>query len=210
MRKGFFITFEGPDGSGKTTQIKLLSDYLTSQGYTVILTREPGGTETGERIREIILDPERKEYCNETELLLYAASRAQLVDEVIKPNLEAGNIVISDRFVDSSIAYQGFGRGLKDYVEMVNDHITKDCMPDMTLLFKIDDEAAKARAQGKPEKNRKQDTDFYKNAVTGYEYVEKKYPDRIFPIDATQAIDEIAYNIIKITNETCASRKKAK
>ena len=208
MRKGFFITFEGPDGSGKTTQIKLLSDYLTSQGYTVILTREPGGTETGERIRQIILDPERNEYCNETELLLYAASRAQLVYEVIKPNLEAGNIVISDRYVDSSVAYQGFGRGLKDYVEMVNDQFTKDCMPDMTLLFKIDDEAAKTRAKGKPEKNKKQDKDFYKNALAGYEYVEKKYPDRIFPIDASQAIDEIAYKIIKITNEKCTRRKK--
>lgn len=200
MSKGFFITFEGPDGSGKTTQIKLLSDYLTSQGYTVIFTREPGGTEAGERIRKIILDPERKEYCNETELLLYAASRAQLIDEVIKPNLEAGNIVISDRFVDSSVAYQGFGRGLKEYVELVNDHLTKNCMPDLTLLFKMDDGEAKKRAQGKPEKARKQDHEFYKNALVGYDYLEKKYPDRVYPIDASRAIDEIAYEIIKLVN----------
>lgn len=206
MSKGFFISFEGPDGSGKTTQIKLLSEYLTSQGYTVILTREPGGTEIGERIRQIILDSDRKEYSNETELLLYAASRAQLIDEVIKPNLEAGNIVISDRFVDSSIAYQGFGRDLKDYVEAVNEYFTKDCMPNLTLLFKIDDETAKARAQGKPDKNRKQESSFYKKALLGYEYVEKKYPDRIFPIDASRPIDEIAYNIIKITNEKRAER----
>lgn len=206
MSKGFFITFEGPDGSGKTTQIKLLSDYLTSQGYTVILTREPGGTEIGEKIRKIILDVEANQMSYVSEVLLYAASRAQHIKEVIMPNLEAGNIVISDRFVDSSIAYQGFGRGLGEYVEMVNDYFVKDCMPDLTLMFKLDKKVARERVSGKKDKVREQSDEFYQRALKGYEYLEQKYPDRIFPIDASKAIDEIAYNIIKFTNDKRAGK----
>jgi dTMP kinase len=129
MKKGYFITFEGPDGAGKTTQIDLLSDYFKSQGYDVVLTREPGGTELGEKIRQVIFEPGKQGMAPEAEVLLYAASRAQHIKEVIAPNLLAGNVVISDRFIDSSIAYQGFGRGMLDYVELVNNYITKDFMP---------------------------------------------------------------------------------
>lgn len=149
MKKGYFITFEGPDGAGKTTQIELLVDYLKSQCYDVVLTREPGGTELGEKIRQIILESGKPEMSPEAEVLLYAASRAQLIDQVIKPNLSAGNVVISDRFIDSGIAYQGFGRGNLDYVELVNDYLTKDCMPDLTILFKLDPQVAAERVAHK-------------------------------------------------------------
>ena len=110
--KGLFIVMEGPDGSGKTTQINLLEQYLKEAGYECLITREPGGTVIGEEVRELILNPEYKEMSPVTEMLLYAASRAQLVHEVIGPALEAGRIVISDRFVDSSIVYQGIARNL--------------------------------------------------------------------------------------------------
>ena len=110
--KGLFIVMEGPDGSGKTTQINLLEQYLNEAGYECLITREPGGTVIGEEVRELILNPEYKEMSPVTEMLLYAASRAQLVHEVIGPALEAGKIVISDRFVDSSIVYQGIARNL--------------------------------------------------------------------------------------------------
>ena len=107
--KGLFITFEGPDGSGKTTQLKLLADYLIKAGYEVITTREPGGTIIGNQIREILLNPNHKELMDQTEILLYAASRAQLVHETILPNLEKGKIILSDRYIDASIAYQAYG-----------------------------------------------------------------------------------------------------
>lgn len=110
MKKGIFITLEGPDGSGKSTQIQLLSEYLAEKGYDIVLTREPGGTAISEEIRKVILNPELKEMKDMTELLLYASARAQLVGEVIKPALEQGKAVISDRFIDSSAVYQEIGR----------------------------------------------------------------------------------------------------
>lgn len=201
MKKGFFITFEGPDGAGKTTQIELLSDYLKSQCYDVVLAREPGGTELGEKIRQIILDPGKQGMSFETEVLLYAASRAQHIKEVIMPNILAGNVVISDRFFDSSIAYQGFGRGMLEYVELVNNYITKDCTPNLTFLFKLDPQIAMKRVSSKPNKVKIETKEFYENAMKGYEYLAKKYPERVFSVDASKAIDEIAYRIIKIASQ---------
>lgn len=202
MKKGFFITFEGPDGAGKTTQIELLSDYLKSQCYDVVLAREPGGTELGEKIRQIIFDPGKQGMSFETEVLLYAASRAQHIKEVIMPNILAGNVVISDRYFDSSIAYQGFGRGMLEYVELVNNYITKDCTPNLTFLFKLDPETVIKRVTSKPNNKMKiESKEFYENAMKGYDYLEKKYPDRVFSVDASKAIDEIAYRIIKIASQ---------
>ena len=168
MKKGYFITFEGPDGAGKTTQIDLLSDYFKSQGYDVVLTREPGGTELGEKIRQVIFEPGKQGMAPEAEVLLYAASRAQHIKEVIAPNLLAGNVVISDRFIDSSIAYQGFGRGMLDYVELVNNNITKDFMPDLTFLFKLDPQIAKERVSFKKQKIKPESKEFYETAMKGY------------------------------------------
>lgn len=201
MKKGFFITFEGPDGAGKTTQIELLSDYLKSQCYDVVLAREPGGTELGEKIRQIIFDPGKQGMNVESEVLLYAASRAQHIKEIIIPNLLAGNVVISDRFIDSSIAYQGFGRGMLEYVELVNNYITKDCMPNLTFLFKLDPQIARKRVSFKSNKIKAESKEFYENVMNGYEYLEKKYPDRICSVDASKAIDEISYRIIKLVNQ---------
>ena len=121
MKKGIFLSLEGPDGSGKSTQIKYILDFFESRGYETVLTREPGGTSIGEKIRDVILDNENSEMDPMTETMLYAASRAQHVAQVIRPALEAGKVVICDRFVDSSIAYQGFGRDLGDCVAYINE-----------------------------------------------------------------------------------------
>ena len=121
MDKGLFITLEGPDGSGKSTQIEYLREYFHGKGIETVLTREPGGTEIGEKLRDIILDKGNCEMCDMTEALLYAASRAQHVNQLIKPALEAGKVVVCDRFIDSSIAYQGYGRKLGDAVRVINE-----------------------------------------------------------------------------------------
>lgn len=201
MKKGYFITFEGPDGAGKTTQIDLLSDYFKSQGYDVVLAREPGGTELGEKIRQVIFDPGEQGMTPEAEVLLYAASRAQHINEVIAPNLSAGKVVISDRFIDSSVAYQGFGRGMLEYVELVNDYITKDYIPDLTFLFRLDPKIARERVSFKPKKIKTESIEFYKKAMEGYESMEKTYPDRICSIDASMPIDYINYRIIKAASQ---------
>ena len=144
MEKGLFITVEGGDGSGKTTQLAFIKEYLTEKGEDVLFTREPGGTALGEKIRSVILDPANKEMVPMTESLLYAASRAQLVSEVIRPALAAGRTVVCDRYVDSSIAYQGYARGLGESVTTINGYAIGDCIPDATILIKVDP----AKSQG--------------------------------------------------------------
>lgn len=136
--KGTFITVEGPDGAGKTTQLQLLSDVLKEKGYNVMTTREPGGTRVGNEIRSLILNPVFEEMTEMTEILLYAASRAQHVEELIRPALEAGTIVLCDRFVDASLAYQGYGLGhLIDLVRQINASATGGLAPDRTYLFDL-------------------------------------------------------------------------
>lgn len=138
MKKGLFITFEGPDGCGKTSIINLLKEYY-KDNKKVFFTREPGGTKISEKIRDIILSKENKEMSERTEALLYAASRSQHVDEFIKPNLEKGNIIISDRFVLSSLAYQGGGRNLGvENVKKINDFATNGISPDLVFFFYVD------------------------------------------------------------------------
>lgn len=147
---GLFITLEGSDGSGKTTQANLLKDYLAQQGIDYLVTREPGGTQLGEAIRAVILDPQYTEMVPETEMLLYAACRAQLVKEVILPALEQGKVVISERFVDSSIAYQGYGLGRQylQKVKAINEVATGGLKPHLTLLYDIDPQSVIDRAIG--------------------------------------------------------------
>lgn len=196
MKRGYFITFEGGDGSGKSTQIKLLQGFLTEQGYHVLLTREPGGTAISEKIRDIILDKKNAEMCDMTETMLYAAARAQLVQQVIKPAVDGGDIVICDRFVDSSIAYQAWGRGLGDLVWDINRHAVGDYMPDLTILLKLDPMQGMKRI-----KSREQDRielssdDFHRKVYEGYLNLEAMDPDRIKGIDASQEIDRIAEQI---------------
>ena len=149
-RRGFFITVEGGDGAGKSTQLSKLKEYMQDKGFDTVFTREPGGTDIGEKVRKIILDVNNKEMAYHTEAYLYAASRAQNVRQVIRPALEKGKVVICDRFVDSSIAYQGFGRGLgKDRVWSINKDAVDDCMPDLTIFLDVDPIEASLRVEGR-------------------------------------------------------------
>ena len=198
--EGIFITMEGPDGSGKTTQIDLLKKYLEHKGYDIVIAREPGGTVIGEAIRKIILNPEYAEMGHMTELLLYASARAQLVNQVIKPALREGKAVICDRFVESSAVYQGIGRGLGvDTVYEVNNYALGDVQPKLTIFMDLDAEEGIKRKKEQAELDRmeKEDLSFHKRVVDGYRQLAKLYPERIVPIDATLPIDTIHSMIVE-------------
>ncbi len=185
---------EGPDGSGKTTQIELLKTYLESKGYDIIITREPGGTVISEAIRGIILNKEYQEMSHMTELLLYASARAQLVNQVIKPALADGKAVICDRFVESSAVYQGIGRGLGvSTVYEVNNYALGDVKPKLTIFMDLDADAGIKRKENQAELDRMEmeDLSFHKRVVEGYRQLAQLYPERIFPVDATLPIEEI-------------------
>lgn len=197
--KGLFITVEGTDGAGKSTQIQLLTDYLKSKGRNVILKREPGGTEISEKIRELILDVNNKEMSDVAEALLYAASRAQLVQQVIKPALVKGEVVICDRFVDSSIVYQGIARGLgKNMVEEINRFAIDGIMPDITLFFDLSPEIGiKRKMQDqKLDRMESEKLDFHLRVYEGYKTLTNMYSDRIRRIDANMTIEEVHKQVL--------------
>jgi len=194
MKQGYFITVEGTDGSGKTTQIKLLEEYLNSKSFDVVLVREPGGTKIGEKIRKIILDTENSEMCMNAEMLLYAAARAQLVSEVIKPAIEMGKVVICDRFVDSSYVYQGFGRGIDlKTIGDINRVAVDGLVPDLTLFFDLDPVFALKRRVDSTGADRieREKIDFHTRVYSGYKKLAMLYPERIKCIDSDRTIDEI-------------------
>lgn len=202
MGKGYFISFEGVDGSGKSTQIIKLKKYLELKGYEVILTREPGGTDIGEKIRNIILDPDNKKMSALTETMLYAASRAQHIEEVIRPALNSGKVVICDRFVDSSIAYQGYGRGLGESVEIINQYVVCGCLPDITFLMKVKPNIGNDRIKNRERDRIEMETfDFHQAVYNGYERLEARYPERIVGVDADRSIDEIQQDIVFYINK---------
>lgn len=198
MHKGIFISIEGPDGSGKSTQIENIKAFFREKNMEVLFTREPGGTAIGERIREILLDNKCAEMDYMTEAMLYAASRAQHVSQVIKPALAAGKVVVCDRFVDSSMAYQGYGRGLGDAVRVINEYAVAGCMPDVTFLLKVDPnigkDRLKARVGGEDRLEVEKNT-FHAEVYRGYLELEKKFGERIVGIDATRSIEEISQDI---------------
>lgn len=195
-RRGIFISIEGPDGSGKSTQIENIKDYFRKKGIDFVFTREPGGTAIGERIREIILDRSCKEMDYMTEAMLYAAARAQDVAQVIRPALDAGKVVLCDRFVDSSIAYQGYGRKLGDSVTIINGYAVGDCIPDLTLLMKLDPRVGKHRIKEELQDRLEAEKEaFHMEVYKGYLELERIYPDRIFGIDASGSIEEIKEKI---------------
>lgn len=199
--RGKFITIEGTDGSGKSTQIELLMDYLRKKGADVIFTREPGGTQISEKIREIILDVDNSEMTGITEALLYAAARSQHVEEKIIPALEEGKIIICDRFVDSSIAYQGAARGLgAEKIMGINEAALHGIMPDMTLFFDLSPEKGILRKKNERALDRleKEKMDFHEKVYEGYKNLCKKYPERIKPIDADRSIDEVHSEVIEV------------
>ena len=197
MTKGLFITFEGPDGCGKTTQIEFLKNYLCSKGYEVILTREPGGTAMSEKIRSLILDPENKEESGVTEALLFAASRAQHVAEKIKPAIAEGKIVLCDRFMDSSIAYQAYARGLGDDVVSINLFAIQGCFPDLTIFLDLDPLIGQKRQieRGKLDRLEQEGLAFQQKVYEGYQELIKKYPERIKVVNADRDPESIEKDI---------------
>ncbi|MEA5082934.1 MAG: dTMP kinase [Lachnospiraceae bacterium] len=204
MMRGKFITVEGTDGAGKSTQIELLVKYLQNNGFEVVVTREPGGTSISEKIREIILDVENSEMSDITEALLYAASRAQHISQKIKPAVEAGKVVICDRFVDSSIAYQGYARGLDmGLIEDVNMYAVDGMIPDATLFFDIKPEIGIARKKNVQSLDRieKEALDFHYKVYNGYKELLDKYPQRIKRIDAEKDVEEVHKQVVEILKE---------
>ncbi len=202
--KGLFITFEGIDGCGKSTQCELLRNYLESLGRDFIFVREPGGTVIGEHIREILLDKKNSGMTPRTELLLFEAARAQITDEVIKPALESGKTVICDRFFDSSSAYQGMARGMgMDFVASLNMAATGGLKPDVTFFFDISAEEALARRGKRGEASDRIELaglKFQEDVREGYLELAKNSDGRIVTLDATLGIEEI-FEQIKQTLE---------
>lgn len=200
MNHGLFITFEGNEGAGKSAQVEILARHLTELGYDIIATREPGGTRVGTLIRAITHDPKNADLRGVTEAFLMASDRAQHVREVILPGLETGKIVISDRYVDSSIAYQGFGRKLgEEFITSLNSYAINSLMPDATFLLNVDVEVGAARRKNSTKTDRLdlQRKTFYDSVAKGYEYLAKKNPKRFITIDANQDIDHVAAVIWK-------------
>ena len=207
---GKFITFEGPEGSGKSTQVKRLVEKLEAQGIKVLCTREPGGTVTGEAIRNILQHDAVDEPLGEqAELLLFAASRAQLMDRVVLPVLERGEWVICDRFIDSTLAYQGFARGMDiDTLDRINDFAINGRKPDLTLLLDLDIgrgfqrlEERYADGKGSADRFEREGIDFHLRVRDGYHKLSEREPDRFRIIDADQVVDEVASNVWKVVKE---------
>lgn len=205
MKRGKFITFEGPDGSGKTTVSKAVLSRLEEAGYPVRYTREPGGSAIAEQIRNVILDPNNTEMDARTEALLYAASRRQHLVEIILPSLEQGTHVICDRFVDSSLAYQGCGRKLGiDEVFEINRFAIKNQMPDKTIYLHIDAEEGLKRIQkGRTYLDRldQEGIAFHQAVWNGYQEVLKKYPERMIVVDAQRPVEEVIEEAFQLVKE---------
>ncbi len=196
---GLFITMEGTDGAGKSTQLDLLNKYLKDKGFNVVFVREPGGTKISEKIRNIILDIDNKEMHYMTEAFLYASSRTQLVNEVIIPELKKGSVVICDRFVDSSIVYQGIARNLGvEVVRKINNIATGGLIPDITFFLDLSPDKAIERKKEQKELDRleREKSQFYNKVYEGYKMLIEEEGERIKVIDATQSIEVIHNNIV--------------
>lgn len=193
-KTGCFITLEGCEGSGKSTQAEMLKEYLNAVGVDAVFTREPGGTPISEKIREIILDGKNSAMTDEAEALLYAAARIQHVKEKILPLKNAGKAVICDRYTDSSFAYQAYARGLGyEYVERINSEALKLCPPDITLFFDISPDEAFERKGGADKGDRLEESgiEFHRAVYRGYKELAKAFPKRIAVIDARRTKEEI-------------------
>ncbi len=201
MNKGLFITFEGADGCGKTTQMRLLAQYLEKQGKDVLITREPGGKGLGEKVREILLnyDGEVSDRC---ESFLFLADRAQNIDIIINPAVEQGKIVLCDRHTDSTVAYQGYGRGLDiARINMLNNLATNGRKPDLTFVFDIDIETSMKRVGSDKDRMESAGKEFHNRVRYGYLELAKQEPDRIRVVDAAKSIEDIHQNVVKIFEE---------
>lgn len=193
---GLFITFEGPDGAGKTTQLRILAERLTQEGYNVLCTREPGGTRISDKIREMLLDPANKEMDARAEALLYAAARAQHVAEVIYPALQEGKIVLCDRFTDSSLAYQGWGRGLpRDILYAINSFAADNLNPAITLLLDIEPQEGNARVGnrcgGMRDRIEEEHDGFRQRVRQGFRELARVHATRIVYINACRPVEDV-------------------
>lgn len=208
MGQGLFISFEGIEGCGKTTQATLLVRLLESRGIPVLYTREPGGTPIGDQIRKVLLNPENQDMTRLTELLLFGASRAQHVQKLIRPNLEKGVVVICDRYSDATLAYQGAGRELKEEtIQIINGLSTTGLMPDLTILLDVPVELGLDRARRRNLKldRSNQENRFEEESLAFHRRVQERYlklasmePDRIYVIDGTQSMDMIQQEIGRV------------
>ncbi|MCX7727743.1 MAG: dTMP kinase [Chitinispirillaceae bacterium] len=211
-RKGFFITFDGIDGCGKTTQIHLLEMKLKEKGYKVFTTREPGGTPISEKIRSILIDVNNKSMVKECESLLYLASRAQLMRELILPSLEEGIIVLCDRFSDATIAYQGYGRDIPlELLKKMDRFATGGRYPDLTFILDLSVDEAVRRLQKMGKKNDRLESekrDFFEKVRNGYLTLAKEEPHRIHIFDAMSSVETISVNIFSIVEERLSINSK--
>ena len=200
--RGYFVSFEGPDGAGKSTVLKEVLNQIGSELKTqYLVTREPGGSKIAEKIRDIILDPANDKMDNKTEALLYAASRSQHVEEIIRPALKEGKVVFSDRYVDSSLAYQGAGRDLGiQEVKQINDFATDKLDPDLTFFLDLDPEVGLKRIEklrpGQEDRLEQENLALHKKVYAGFLKVKETYPERFVTVDATQPIDQVVAQVI--------------
>lgn len=213
--RGFFITLEGPDGAGKSTQGRLLENYLRGAGLEVVSTREPGGTPIGERIRRILLDNAHAEMAAETEMLLFAAARAQLVRQVVRPALARGATVLSERYVDASLAYQGFGRGLEvGLVRTVNEAATGGLLPDLTVLLDIDPEVGLQRVRaaarggaGGGDRLEREPLAFHRRVRAGFLELARESPKRFAVVDAQDDVERVHQAVVRAVQDLLAGRR---
>lgn len=210
---GRFVTFEGPDGAGKTTQMKMLGEKLAGEGIVVSYTREPGGTRISEEIRKLLLDPGNKEMAYRTEALLYAAARAQHVEEFIRPAVGEGKLVLCDRFSDSTIAYQGYGRGIElDFLEKLNKMATAGLVPDMTFILDIEpgeginriNEKRTAATGESKDRIESENIGFHNRVREGFLKLAQQNPARCRVIDASKNREEISVEIYRLVKEVLA------
>jgi dTMP kinase len=211
---GLFITFEGPDGSGKSTQIELVADFLRRKGYNIYCTREPGGSAIGDQIREVLHDVKNTEMSSRAEILLYSASRAQLVEQIILPRLAQGEVVLCDRYADSTYAYQGYGRQL-DFATLrtITEFATQNLKPDLTIYLDLNVETGlqrkvEANAAGEGEWNRMDQLkiDFHQRVRSGYLEMAKNEPDRWLVVNASGTIEDINRSICDRLEKVLAER----
>ncbi|MBU4205198.1 MAG: dTMP kinase [Candidatus Omnitrophica bacterium] len=206
-KQGLFITFEGPEGSGKSTHSKLLCEFLRRKSVRVLHTREPGGTVISEKIRKILLDPENKRMDVITEMLLYMAARSQIVKQKILPALKQGKVVVCDRFLDATLAYQGYAGGLDiKLIEDIGRLATGGLAPDLTFLLDIDSEQGLARAGNVKDRMERKSLTFHRSVRKGYLRIAKKEPARVKVMSAVGEIDETQENIRKIALRLCRSK----
>jgi len=201
INKGLFVTFEGVDGCGKTTQMKLLAEYLTNHGYEVVITREPGAKGLGEKIRDILLHYDG-EVSSKAESFLFLADRAQHIDKLVNPSVKEGKIVLCDRHTDSTIAYQGYGRGVDiEQLNVLNSLAVGNRVPDLTFVFDIDVETSMSRVGSEMDRMEASGKEFFNKVRQGYLDIAASEPERVKVIDAKRSVSEISREVVQIVSE---------